>query len=319
MGEFEFISNYLTLLSGPQALDLKDDVAIWSPSHDEDAVISMDSIVEGVHFPAGKFDAKLAQKLIRVNVSDIVAKGAKPLGYFLSLCLPQHINNNQLKQFCIGLGKDQDTYGLKLWGGDTTRTSDLAVLSLTIIGTIKPQTAILRSGAQIGDVLCVSGTIGDAYLGLQVLSGSVSRQEYDTQHWENAYHIPQPPFQMRGQIRKFANAALDISDGLIADTNHLVNASKVGAQLILPDIPLSPISKLWLSHQKDKLVALSMLASGGDDYQALMTLSPDQYANALADGMSIAKIGYITKELGVRCYDAQGNEVIITKAGYTHF
>lgn len=316
MGEFEFIAKYLAQLCGPQALDLKDDVAVWTPPSGQDAVISMDTIVEGVHFPNGKFDVQVAQKLIRVNVSDIIAKGAAPLGYVLSLCLPNQVDEKQLAEFCKGLAKDQEKYGLKLWGGDTTRTNASCVLSLTIIGTLPHKKAILRSGAQVGDVLCVSGTIGDSYLGLQSLLGNIEEQN---ECWDAAYHLPKPPFKMCHQIREFASAALDISDGLIADATHLARASKIGLYIDLPKIPLSQETKQWMGRQKNHMDALIKLASGGDDYQVLMTIPKGKYDQALKQGINITEIGAATEELGVKCHDVNGERIKIPKSGYTHF
>ena len=316
MGEFEFIAKHLTQLCGPQALDLKDDVAVWTPPSGQDAVISMDTIVEGVHFPNGKFDAELAQKLIRVNVSDIIAKGADPLGYVLSLCLPKQIHENQLAEFCKGLAKDQEKYGLKLWGGDTTRTNASCVLSLTIIGTLPRKKVVLRSGAQVGDILCVSGTIGDSYLGLQSLLENIEEQN---ECWDTAYHLPEPPFKMRHQIREFASAALDISDGLIADATHLAKASRIGLNIDLSKIPLSPETKQWVGRQKNYMDALIKLASGGDDYQVLLTIPKDEYEQALKQGIKITEIGVTTDELGVKCHDVNGEQIKTPKSGYTHF
>ncbi len=203
MDEFAFIAKYLAGLSGPQALNLKDDVAVWTPPQGMDTVISMDTIVEGVHFSSGKFDAQIAQKLLRINISDLVAKGANPVGYFLSLSLPENIGEPQLATFCQGLSLDQDKYGLQLWGGDTTRSQSIAVLTVTIIGIVPTGKTVLRSGAKLGDIVCVSGTIGDAYLGLETVFGRIGKSKFSP-YLENAYHMPNPPFDMRKTIQKYA-------------------------------------------------------------------------------------------------------------------
>lgn len=315
MGEFDFIAEHLTQLCGPQALDLKDDIAVWTPPFGQDAIISMDTIVEGVHFPDGKFDTQLAQKLIRVNISDIIAKGADPVGYFLSLCLPERVDETQLIGFCKGLAIDQEKYGLKLWGGDTTRTKGVCVLSLTIIGTMPHKKAVLRTGANVGDIICVSGTIGDAYLGLQAVSGRIRPSQY----LEKAYHLPGPPFHMRCQIRDFASAALDISDGLIADAEHLAKASGIGIHLDLSKIPFSPEANEWIAEQENQMDALKQLVSGGDDYQVLMAIPEDKYKTAIEQGMQIVKIGVVTNGHGVTCFEGSGKQTTISKSGYTHF
>lgn len=315
MGEFEFIAEYLARIAGPEALDLKDDVAIWTPPSGLDVVISMDTLVEGVHFPNGKFDGELAQKLIRVNVSDVVAKGADPVGYFLSLCLPSNISSSALEDFCSGLECDQNLYGMKLWGGDTTRSDGVCVLSATIIATLPSHKTVRRSGAQPGDVLCVSGTIGDAYLGLQIVQGGLDEQ----MHWLQRYHVPDPPYALRAQMRTYASAALDVSDGLIADARHLAKASNVGLEIDLQAIPVSEITRVWLSEQKDEIQARISLATGGDDYQVLLALSPTHYQQAVHANMPITKIGIVTKGADVVCHDGQGNEIAVQKTGYTHF
>ena len=319
MDEFEFISKYLTRLCGPEALDLKDDVAVWTPPPNVDAIISMDTIVEGVHFPDGKFDAEIAQKLIRVNISDLVAKGADPVGYFLSLSLSKHVSENNLNTFCDGLARDQQRFGLKLWGGDTTSTSGVNVLGLTIIGTIPHGRAVLRRGAKLGDFICVTGNIGDAYLGLKVVMGEIKSTETDLNHWINSYHVPNPPFAMRHKIREFASAALDVSDGLIADAGHLSRASKIGIRIELDTIPFSPETRDWAAKQDSKTAAIESLVTGGDDYQVLLSLSEANYNAAIKAGLTMTKIGMVTHGNGIVCTDANGQIVDVKKTGYTHF
>ncbi|PHR93324.1 MAG: thiamine-phosphate kinase [Robiginitomaculum sp.] len=314
MGEFEFIAEYLAKIAGPEALDLKDDVAIWTPPSGLDVVISMDTLVEGVHFSAGQFDGALAQKLMRVNVSDVIAKGADPVGYFMSLCLPANLSSSTLEDFCTGLERDQNIYGMKLWGGDTTCSDGVCVLSATIIATIPSRKAVRRSGARPGDIMCVSGTIGDAYLGLQIVQGKLDEET----HWLQCYHVPNPPYALRGQIRTYASAALDISDGLIADALHMAKASNVGIEIDLNAVPVSEATRTWLSAQSDEIQARILLVTGGDDYQVLLAIPPDQYKQAVRD-MPITKIGTVTQGMGVVCHDGQGNEIAVQKPGYTHF
>lgn len=315
MGEFEFIAAYLAKLAGAEALDLKDDVALWTPPHGQDVVLSMDTLVEGVHFPTGQFDAKLAQKLLRVNISDIVAKGATPIGYLLSLCLSETIDETALQSFCKGLELDQAKYGLQLWGGDTTRTTGICVLNLTIIGTVPQGQTVQRSTASVGDVVCVTGTIGDAYLGLQTVLGALKPDA----ELRCAYDLPDPPYELRNEIQKYASAALDISDGLIADAAHLAKASAVALQLDLSTMPISPSAHNWVEAQAEETKAWIVLATGGDDYQTLMTLSASAYKQAMRVNMPITKIGLVVEGLGVTCHDGRGHELVIDKAGYTHF
>ena len=325
MDEFEFIAEHLAHLAGDEALDLKDDVAIWTPPAGIDAVISMDTLVEGIHFPTGKFDANLAQKLLAVNISDLTAKGADAIGYFLSLSTSRSINAAQLRDFCVGLHAAQNRYSLSLWGGDTTKSDQNTVLTMSIIGGVKHGMAVLRSNANVGDILCVTGFIGDAYLGLKIelkqLSGVLS--ESQLHNLNEAYHLPCPPYEFRNEIQQFATAALDVSDGLIADAGHLARASDVGLEINLCAIPLSDAARNWLSIQKRKLKALQQLVTGGDDYQTIMSISASDFdtARSLAEdkGVKLTEIGRVIEGKGVVCCDRAGNAVRVEKPGYTHF
>ena len=318
MDEFAFIAKYLVGLSGPQALNLKDDVAVWTPPQGIDMVMSMDTIVEGVHFPSGKFDEQIAQKLLRINISDLVAKGADPIGYFLSLSLPKRIGEPELAKFCAGLAHDQDEYGLQLWEGDTTRCQNECVLSITIIGVVPTGKAVLRRGAEINDIVCVSGSIGDAYLGLETVFERMGRSE-NSPYLENAYHIPNPPFDMRKIIQKYAHAAIDVSDGLIADAQHLALASSVGIHINVWDVLFSEPAKSWVSKQSNDTQAHIALLTGGDDYQTLMTMAEHDYHTAVREGHELTKIGKVVAGTGVKCLGNRGDEIPIAKTGYTHF
>jgi len=323
MGEFEFIAELLADLAGPEGLNLRDDAAIWTPPRGYDAVITTDTIVEGVHFPKGKFDAQTAQKLLRVSVSDLTAKGADPLGYFLSLSLPSWVKPFDLENFSDGLGNDQAWYGMSLWGGDTVQTGDICVLSATMMGSVRSGRAVLRSGAKPGELLCVSGTIGDAYLGLQSVLNEPGFAGGDNTAWEKAYHIPNPPFMGRDAVLKHASASLDISDGLLADAAHMAKASSVGIDIFLNSVPVSPQTRVWLLAQKDIQAARLKLAAGGDDYQALMSVPQHlliKFQKAFkAENLELTVIGKITDGGALRCLDDQGREIPINGTGYQHF
>jgi len=323
MDEFGFIAEHLSRLAGPQGLDLKDDAAVWKPPAGFDAVMSMDTLVAGVHFPQDKFDAQIAQKLIAVNVSDIIAKGADPLGYFLSLSLPRKTSLDALKDFCSGLGTAQDDYEVKLWGGDTTSTDGPVSLSVTMIGTVPTGKAVLRSGAKIGDYVCVTGNIGGSYLGLKTLLKQMDMDMYPTKYWVDRYHVPRPAFAFRFGVRTYANAAIDISDGLLADAEHLALASNVGIDINLPAIPLSTISTAWVSAQPDLQAARLELATGGDDYQILMCVSEAQIPalkkQAARSKVKLAVIGKVIPGAGVTCRNSKGGLIPVTKPGYRHF
>jgi len=336
MDEFDFIAKYLSALAGPEGLDLKDDVAVWKVPKGLEVVISMDTLVAGVHFPdiedGGKFDAQTAEKLIRVNISDLVAKGADPVGYFLSLALSEHVDEEALKDFCQGLASAQSYYGIKLWGGDTTRTKGRNVLTVTMVGTVPIGKTVLRAGAQIGDLICVTGHIGDSYLGLKTVLNQMDGFGSQSEYWENAYYLPNPPFALRRAVRKYATAALDISDGLLADAGHIADVSGVGMDIFLTTIPLSAASTRWVLGEADHQKARAELATGGDDYQILMCVSERKISalkkQAAKAGIVLTVIGKVTDVSscsggsggsGVKCRDSQGNEVAVSKPGYTHF
>lgn len=325
MNEFDFITKYLAGLAGPEGLDLLDDAALWTPPAGLSAVISTDTLVEGVHFPDGKFDSELAQKLIRVNISDIVAKGADPIGYSLSLTINENVSEMALESFCAGLASDQDEYGLKLWGGDTTQTSGPNVLTITIFGTVPSGAMVKRSGAQVGDVLCVTGCIGDSYLGLKTLLKQIEIGviETDIAHWLQAYHVPRPAFKLRRGIRTLATAALDVSDGLIADAQHLSKASNVAVIINLNEIPVSPSTQTWLDGQPNRITALKSLATGGDDYQVLAAMNPSKFDElrhiSVTCGVRLTKVGRIEQGNGIRIKDKNGEQIAVERHGYTHF
>jgi thiamine-monophosphate kinase len=325
MDEFGFIAGYLAKLSGEEALDLKDDVAVWNPPVGMDAIFSMDTIVEGVHFPMGKFDGEVAQKLLRVNLSDLVAKGADPVGYMLSLSIPTGKSSDELAVFCSGLGDFQALFSLKLWGGDTTVTNGPGVYSATIVGIVPKGETVLRRGAKAGDILCVTGTIGDAYLGLKTALKQIDMDTFKPYIpiWSRAYHLPDPPYQLRHSIRELATASLDVSDGLIADACHLAKASQVRLNIELENIPLSGASKKWVDAQPDPINALISLATGGDDYQVLMCLPEagvdELLSHAVALGTNLTPIGHVSKGEGVICTGSAGDIIDIETPGYTHF
>ncbi len=326
INEFDFITEYLSRLAGPEGLSLKDDAAIWTPPKGLDAVISMDTQVEGVHFPDGKFDAGTAEKLIRVNISDLVAKGADPIGYFLSLTLSPTMDEDGLENFCNGLASAQTIYGIKLWGGDTTCTKQNGgknVLTITMIGTLPKGKTVRRAGAKPGDLVCVTGHIGDSHLGLKTVLKQLDADTNQTKVWQQAYHIPNPPFGLRAALRKYAAAAIDISDGLVADAEHIAEASGVGMDIYLTTIPLSSASTRWVLSEKEHLNARLQLATGGDDYQVLMCVSERSLSGlkrqASKLGIGLTVIGKVTNTKGVICRDSQGNKIQVDKPGYTHF
>lgn len=323
MGEFDFIAEYLAPLAGPQGLGLLDDVALYTPPPGRDLVLTKDTLVEGVHFPKGAWGADTAEKLLRVNLSDLAAKGASPQGYLLSLSLPPGFDGNWGKGFALGLGAVQSEFGFTLWGGDTTSTPGPLTVSATFIGSVPSGAIVRRSGAKPGDSVMASGTIGDAVLGLDVALGrKISAASGEALwHWENAYHRPQPRLALRGVLRDHASAALDISDGLIADAGHLAKASGIGIEIKAAQVPLSTATRLWTLSQSDKGAALKRLLTGGDDYEILFTTADAGAAMAAAKaaGVEVSEIGRVLGGQGVKCLGADGAPWSFERAGYRHF
>ena len=322
MGEFDFIADCLAPLAGPQGLGLLDDAALYMPAPGRDLVLTQDTMVEGVHFPNGHWGADTAEKLLRVNLSDLAAKGATPQGYLLSLSLPEGFDGKWGKGFALGLKAMQDEFGFSLWGGDTTKTPGPLTVSATLIGSVPAGKIVTRSGASHGDALFVTGTIGDAVLGLDVaLERKISAASGEALwHWENAYYRPQPRLAARRMLRDYASAALDISDGLISDAGHLSKASAVGVSINVDDVPLSTASRLWVTAQKDRKAALSRLLTGGDDYEILFSTAYPQGVIAAAKtlGIDVTQIGKITSEQGVIAR-SRSDIWSFDSSGYRHF
>lgn len=271
------------------ALGLTDDVAILSP----DRIVTVDAIVENVHFRADDPIDTVAKKLVRVNVSDIVAKGARPDAALLALCWPRGRTIGELEVFAQALGDDLESFGVALIGGDTTRTDGPLTASLTLFGRPGPRGPVLRRGAQAGDLVFVTGVIGDAGLGLKVLEGTlVSR---DPTGLIARYRSPQPRLEWSDAVARLASAAIDISDGLWADAGHLAKASRVAIAIDAGAIPLSAAAREMVRDAGEGLAGVVRLAGAGDDYEILFTAPVEHEAQILAGapsaGVPVTRIG----------------------------
>ena len=325
MGEFDFIQDYLAPLAASEGLGLLDDAALLTPPAGKDLVITQDTMVEGVHFPSGEWGAGTAEKLLRVNLSDLAAKAATPWGYFLSLSLPRKMDQRWLAGFAKGLETGQQAFDWHVMGGDTTRTDGPLVISLTAIGMVPTGQMVRRSGALPGDDIYVTGHIGNAYLGLQLALG-YNVQPMSGQGmmvWEEAYQRPMPRIILRKLLRKFASASVDISDGLIADSGHIARASKVGLNLDYDAIPFSAPTRDWINAQPDPLEAFKTLVTAGDDFEILFTASSEHaetiMTSAQLANVSVTKIGQAATGEGVTCRQSNGETLSFTRTGYTHF
>jgi len=268
--EFEQIARlYRPLTKGaPEALDLLDDVAILPSRPGMELVITKDAIVEGVHFLPGTAPDLIARKLVRVNLSDLAAKAAEPFGYLLAASWPASFDWPQRQAFAEGLRQDGETFDLVLLGGDTTSTPGPLTLSMTLLGWAPAGRTVRRSGARPGDLVMVSGAIGDGTLGLAAARGELADPGGVL---AARYGLPTPRLDLRQALRAGASAACDVSDGLVADVGHIARASGVGFVIDLASMPLSAQAGAWLQAQPDRAAGLVRLATGGDDYEVACT------------------------------------------------
>lgn len=312
MGEFELIRRFFVPLANKAMTDQLvlgpgDDCAIQRVPEGRDLVFSVDTLVEGVHFPANYSPFCLGWRALAVATSDLAAMGATPVCFTLALTLPE-AQPEWLADFAQGLAKASDNFGIALAGGDTTR-GPLAV-SIQVHGTVTQGSAIRRSGAHPGDLICVSGPLGAAGAALEFLEATAPAS--DEKAVLARYHFPEPRLALGQQLIGRASAAIDISDGLLADLEHILEQSGVGAELDAKNIPMLP----ELQRLKGE-AALSLALTAGDDYELCVTIAPDQYA-ALAPEVrgGLIIIGCIKQGAGLR---VTGAEMAESPAGFDHF
>ena len=307
--EFSEIARLFRPLTGGAAgaFDLLDDAAVAPNRPGFDMVITKDAIVEGVHFPVGEAPDLVAKKLLRVNLSDLAAKAAEPFGCFLAVAWPKTFGADERAAFARGLGEDLKIYGVALLGGDTVSTPGPFTLSLTALGWVPAGRMVRRAGAKAGDIVAVSGTIGDGVLGLMAVGDEIDDADG---FLAGRYRLPNPRLDLRDQLLAHATAAADVSDGLIADAGHIAEVSGVRLSLDLDRLPLSPAARRWRDAQPDRTAALAMLATGGDDYEVVCTVSGEPPAGFTA-------IGHVEAGQGVEAR-ADGCPVTIQHAGWRH-
>jgi thiamine-monophosphate kinase len=321
--EFDWIDQCLRPLAkdAPEAFDLLDDAAAVASRPGFDLILSKDALVEGVHFRPDDPPDLIARKLLRVNLSDLAAKGAEPYAYFLAIAWPARFGWPARRAFAEGLRADQQAFGLRLLGGDTTATPGPLTASVTILGWTPSGAMVRRSGARAGDVVLVSGTIGDGWLGLLACDGLPALSAGQVAWLADRYRTPQPRVALLTALRAYAHAAADVSDGLIADAGRIGRASGLGLELHLDRTPLSAAAAAWLALQPDATTARLALASGGDDYEVVCTAAPDQaaafIAAARAAGVAMSEIGRVVEGQGVKVL-AAGREQDVSRAGYRH-
>ena len=330
LSEFDLIKKYLRPLAqaASGAALLSDDAAVLPTKDGHHLVVTMDTLISDVHFFEITPPHLIAAKSLRVNISDLASMGADPAFYTLSLSLPYDgdvkYDADWLSRFSQGLAIEQDLYGITLVGGDTVSTPGPLSLTITAFGWVKIGQAIMRSGATAGDLVYVSGTIGDSWLGLSSLRGRFL--ELDPSYLEfvtDSYHLPQPRLDLGQRLYGVANSAIDISDGLIQDLGHICRASKVSAAIKTDNIPLSGPARVLVA---DNTQLINSLISGGDDYELLFTV-PKKWDRTISNmakelDLPLSLIGFIEPSVHdhlVAIYDEEGTKIDLTSTGYQHF
>ncbi|MEL6686692.1 MAG: thiamine-phosphate kinase [Pseudomonadota bacterium] len=296
MNEADLI-DLLRPLAGPHAFNLEDDAAVLTPSPGQDLVLSKDTMVEGVHYPKGRIGGGFSERLLCTALSDLAAKGARPIGYMLSVAWPKDRDDIWLTGFVRGLQEAQASFDCPLIGGDTVSTDGPLVASATVFGVVPEGTAVLRSGAKVGDDVWYTGRLGLAEIGLAIVTGNPEAMRHpDAMDAEEAYMRPTPRFAFRKTLRRYATACADISDGIFKDGGHIAKASQVAIDFIADTVAL---------------------ATFGDDYELLFTASPEHRDYLLREaevvGLPLMRCGVVKSGEGV---SIDGNPVETT--GYTH-
>jgi thiamine-monophosphate kinase len=311
--EFALIARHFRPLAGPGALDLRDDAAFLTPPPNRTLVLTVDAMVGGVHFLLDDPPDLIGRKLLRVNLSDLAAKGATPLGYLMTVSCPRDTPDAWYAGFAAGLAQDQAEFGATLLGGDTTSTPGPISLSLTAIGHVAPGQAVHRFGAQPGDGIWVTGTIGDGALGLLVAQGRLADP---SGHLLGRYRLPQPRVGLA--IGGIATAGMDVSDGLVQDLGHICRTSNLAATIDAAAVPLSDAARRAGPDY------LETCLTGGDDYELLLAVPPAREAAlrhaALQAGMAVTRIGtFHSGAPGVMVRSPGGQPLALKRGGWSHF
>lgn len=324
-GEFDLIARHFAPLAGPEGLGLKDDAALLRPPTGEELVLTVDANVAGVHFLEDEAPDLAARRLLRSNLSDLAAKGARPLGYLLALALPPEADDAWLAGFAGGLAADQEIYSVRLFGGDTVSTPGPAWASITAIGSVPEGRMLKRGGAKAGDVLYVTGEIGDAYFGLEAARGGLTAISAERRGaMERLYRLPAPPVAFGPALLAsgLATAAADVSDGLAADAGHIAKASDLRVEIDAAATPLSDAVGAVLAATPERL---GEALTGGDDYQIVFAGAPDAESDLAAlgeaHGTQITRIGRMLAADGgplVVVLDPAGAPMTLARLGYAH-
>ena len=322
MTEDNLIARYFAPIAGPQGLGLLDDAALLRPPPGADLIWTADALVGGVHFFADDAPDAIARKALRVNLSDLAAKGAAPIGFLLTLALPADWTTAWLEAFATGLGEDAHFYACPLFGGDTVRTPGPLMISIAAVGAAPAGRMVRRTGVRAGDALYVSGAIGDAALGLALRRGAASALEAPHREYLlDRYLHPQPRLSLASAMSEFAHAGMDVSDGFVGDLTKMLRVSGVGARINLARLPLSSAAQAFISIDPS---GFETAATGGDDYEILASVAP---ATARAFEAAAARAGVRVTQIGEAAEAAQGINFIgrdghlakFAKGAFQHF
>lgn len=310
----------------PGAFGLGDDCAVIAPPDGCELVVTTDAVIAGVHVLADEEPGAIAWKALAVNVSDLVAKGASPLAYVMSVALPGSPQRAWLRRFADGLGEAQAAFGCQLIGGDTDRTPGPLSVSITAFGSVPVGGMLRRSTARPGDLVYVSGTIGDATLGLALRRDPAMRErcglaEAAWRHLDTRFRRPQPPIALTATLRACASAAMDVSDGLIKDFDRLCRASGAGGRMEAARVPLSAAARAVVARAG---ATIADLMTGGEDYEVLAAVPVQRAAEyeraAAAAGIAVMRIGAIAEASdGIAAVDASGRQMLPARTGWDHF
>jgi thiamine-monophosphate kinase len=327
-GEFELIARYFAPLAKgfPGAFGLLDDAAVIAPPPGHELVAKTDAIVGGVHFLHDDPPDLIARKALRVNLSDLAAKGAVPRAYMLDIMLPRTVTEEWIATFARGLAQDQDAYRVHLIGGDTDSTPGPVTIAITAFGDVATGRMLRRGGARDGDIVFVTGTIGDAALGLKVLRGNLAHLDAEAAKFlVDRYRLPRPRVALGPRLVGLASAAIDVSDGLLADLRHICEVSELAAVIEAPRVPLSAAVRAALAANSERITTV---LTGGDDYEILFT-APPAALDELTDlsrtlGVPITAIGRVEspptgRKARIRVLDESGEPLSFDRSGWTHF
>jgi len=322
--EFELIARHFAPLAGTRRIaahSLTDDAASFVPRPGFDVVMTADAIVRGIHFLPDDPPALVARKALRVNLSDLAAKGAVPLCFLVCLALPRDIEEDWIAGFAAGLAADQQAYGIELAGGDTTSTAGDLVVAITALGEVPSGRMIRRSGGRPGDEVWLSGTVGDGALGLLAAQGRLP--ELDTADHDalvDRYRLPLPRIALGPLLVDLGVSCMDVSDGLVQDLGHLARLAGCGATIEAALLPLSTVAAR-LCGRDPPLLASAL--TGGDDYELLIVAPPSRAAalaqTASTSGTPLTRIGRFHAGEGVVVRDAAGERLVLPRSGWQHF